>query len=178
MTFTSKLVIELQYHICSWTISHCMQGTAVNSYENLYTRHTVWFSVWSAGFHTAKLASLDRFGPVASSNIFPGDVVDVLCSCWKLCILAPRVDVRVMDCDVVRRSTRSGRSVTQIVMLPTQTDRIRKNDSDSDSESQQRGCGDSSGSESLSEECMSDDNLPVSIRTKKDIKRPSAAGAS
>ena len=70
--------------------------------------------------------------------------------------------------------TRSGRSITQIVMLPDADRSDPENDSDSDSESQQRGCGDSSGAESLSEECVSDDDLPLSTRTKKkDIKRPS-----
>ena len=66
-------------------------------------------------------------------------------------------------------------------MLPDTDRSDPENDSDSDSGSQQRGCGDddSSGSESLSEECVSADNLLMSTRTKKeDTKQCSAAGAS
>jgi len=83
-----------------------------------------------------------------------------------------------IDCDVVRRSTRSGRSVTQIVLLPDADRSDPENDSDSDSGSLQTDCGDddSSGSESLTEECVSDDDLPLSTRAKKKfVKRPSAA---
>jgi len=61
-------------------------GGAAWNFRWRFLKGLQWLPICVLGLNTAKLASLDRFGPVAGSNVFPGDVVDVLSSCCKLCI--------------------------------------------------------------------------------------------
>lgn len=84
-----------------------------------------------------------------------------------------------MDCDVVRRTTRSGRSVTQLVLLPDAdiSDPENESDSDADHDDCQSDDSDDVRGEASS---SSDDDIPLSTYAKKQgtSQKPKAAKKS